>query len=376
MSDEQVVERGVFRRTILPLVALVSLSVAITWWLSTPDQRQDYLELLGLAEPESAPSDHPQPDVGDRSPTHDLRQPATCRPPTRETTDVDVHPVYRWQGPGGDWVFSDRPHPDIEAENISDRYRASEQFARVQVRGEGSRFPQQVRSVIGTDVEQMSRVLRDALDLPVRQIDLDIVLFGNSNAFAEAVAIPNALNRGVRGFYQHASNRIAILEQPGFEATRQIARHEASHAMLAGMFGTTPLWLDEGLAEVLTHVEITGQLRELKPHPAHVTQLRGQIITDDEDALTTLLRHDHTSWRMAPPFSTYSRAWGLVYTLLHDEPGRRLLRAVLAAQEATPCRAIDSIALVEAHYPGGMSALESQWRRRARTADWGAGLRF
>ena len=376
MWEQQTKKRGALRQIVLPLISLISISMAITWWLSSPDQRREYLAWMGWAEPESGPEERPLPEIGVRSTTHDLRPTAICRAPTRDTGDVDVQPVHRWRGPDGAWVFSDRPQAGSQAENISDRFRASEQFARVQVSGEGSRFPQQVRSVIGTDVEQMSRVLRDALDLPVRQINLDIVLYGDRTAFRAASSNPDTLSRGVQGFYQHGANRVAILEQPGFESTRRIARHEASHAMLAGMYGLTPLWLNEGLAEVMTRIEVTGQLRELTPHPAHVAQLRRQFKAATPGALATLLRHDHGSWRMHPSPVTYSRAWGLVYMLMLDSAGRDFLRAVFAAQEAAPCRAIDSMALVEAHYPGGMSSLEAQWRQRGRNGNWGAGLRF
>ena len=283
--------------------------------------------------------------------------------------------IYRWRGADGEWVFSDRRQQDRPAENLSNRYRANEQFARVQVRGEGSRFPDQIRSVIGNDVQQMSRILRDALDLPVRQIDLDIVLYGDRDAFRASSGDATSLSANVRGFYQSRTNMVAILELPGFEATRRVARHEASHAMLQGMYGSTPVWLNEGLAEVMTRLEVTGQLRELTVHTAHAATVKRRL-GGGTGELARLLRHDHASWRASAADATYPFAWSLVHELLRDAHGRALLRAVLDAQAAAPCRHIDSEALVRAHYPGGFRALEERWLRQAGTGNWGAALRF
>ncbi|MCC5873744.1 MAG: hypothetical protein JJU22_15185 [Gammaproteobacteria bacterium] len=361
----------------MTLLLLVGIGLGLSWYWSSPDQREAALIRLGLAPAQSDSEAGPQPlPISARSPFHDRRPMDRCRAPTRDTDDVDDHPVYRWRGEHGEWVFSDRPEPAADLEDLSDRYRAREQFARVQVRGEHSRFPAELRSVIGNDVEQMSRVLRDALDLPIRQIDLDIVLYRDRDSFASSSGNASALGRNVSGFYQHGTNQVSILEQPGFKATREVARHEASHAMLAGMYGVTPVWLNEGLAEVMTRLETRGQLRELTVHTAHARSVQRQFQSGGRGALETLLNHDHASWRLGPSTRTYPQAWSLVHELLRHEPGRRLIQAVLAAQEATPCRPIDSIALVQTHFPGGMTGLEQRWLRRARSGDWQAPLRF
>ncbi len=358
----------------IPLL-LVLMAMGLTWYWSSPEQREAALTWLGLVPPETELV-RPPLDIRARSPLHDQRPMDRCRAPTRDTREVDTQPVYRWRGEHGEWVFSDRPGPAAETEDLSTQYRPHEQFARVRLHGENSQFPAQLRSVIGTDVEHMSRVLRDALDLPVRQIDLDIVLYRDRETFAASSGNAATLGRQVRGFYQHATNRVSILEAPNFETTRQVARHEASHAMLAGIYGTTPIWLNEGLAEVMTRIEVTGQLREVTAHPAHSRSVQQQFRNGGSGALATLLSHDHVSWRLRPSTQTYAQAWSLVHELLRDESGRMLIRAVLAAQEATPCQPIDSIALVQAHFPGGLHALEARWLQRARSGDWQAALRF
>jgi hypothetical protein len=294
---------------------------------------------------------------------------ADCRAPTRDTFDVQRQPLYQWRDAEDRLVFGDRVPDGIAATSLGGAYTPMEQFARVSIASKGSRHAAEIASVIEADVAHMSRLLRDALQVPVRQIQLDITFYGSKEALP-VDPTSGAFTQNLAGFYQHGSNRVAVADQPDLEATRRVARHEASHALLAGIYGPTPLWLNEGLAEVMEMLEIAGQTRTIAVHRLHAAHLRAAFGEERSDALQALIAMNADAWNGSPSIETYAPAWALVHELLTHDAGRTLLSAVLSAQLANPCIVLDSAALIEDFYPGGLYALERRWLSRMREGNW------
>jgi hypothetical protein len=305
-------------------------------------------------------------DIGARAGTY-----ADCRPPTLATTDVARQRLYQWRDAEGRVVFGDRPPEDAVARNLSPAYAPGEQFARVTVTNEGSRFAGDLESVIGNDVEHMGRMLRDALQVPVRQIHLNMTLYPSAEVLREHHDV-SRLYRNLAGLYQQGRNAVSVADLRDFDATRRLARHEASHALLAGVYGPTPVWLNEGLAEVLSMLAVAGQTRSLDVHERHARNLQVTFRAWRPGALQTLLAMQPADWGRYEAIDTYAPSWALVYDLLSDAAGRTTLQAVLEAQLASPCSVLDSVSLIDTTFPGGVRALEQRWQQRMRDGGWQA----
>jgi hypothetical protein len=369
----------------LQLLLVLALAVAVTWWASTPAQRTAYVALLtgapvahtmppraaeaiGNGEGEkSDPATSPGPIAWHRPPAAAV----DCRAPTRSVTDVELDGVYRWTDDDGQVHFSDRPPVAVKAVDLSSQFAPSEQFARVSLTNAGSRFATEMQGALAADVAHMGRILRDVLEIPVRQIDLDVTLYGSADAMRAANSF-NIPTQHIAGVYEHGRNRVVIADQTDFEATRRVARHELSHAMLAGIYGYTPFWLNEGLAEAMSALDVVGHNRVLTVLRGYANHLRTDGALQAPRALATLLSLDATGWHANAWQQTYAPAWALVHELLSHADGRELIRAVLAEQQARPCEPLDSPAIVDAAYPGGLDALELRWQRRMRDGAWRA----
>ena len=108
-------------------------------------------------------------------------------------------------------------------------------------------------------------------------------------------------------------------------------RHEATHALLHGSFGTLPLWLDEGLAEYFeTDLAAADSERERIDH--FLADLKNGW-TPDLDRLQTL-----SDIRQMTP-RDYREAWAWVHLFLNDSSSRKFpLSMTLVEFGASPDR--------------------------------------
>jgi hypothetical protein len=239
----------------------------------------------------------------------------------------------------------------------------------VSVTSRGSRFASKLETVIEADVIAMRRLLQALLDVPLRPAHVDLTLYGSREAL-QADHSPDAFSATLAGFYLHGTNHVGVADQDDFDATRRVARHEATHALLAAVYGPTPVWLNEGLADAMETLRAVDRTPSLGVRGDHALRLREALGNGYVIDLRTLLAFDAPAWNARSALDTYAPAWALVHELLTHEAGRALVRVVLGTQLAYPCAVLDSIALVEDVYPGGVAALERRWQARMRHANW------
>lgn len=140
--------------------------------------------------------------------------------------------------------------------------------------------------------------------------------------------------------------------------TMNTAIHEATHIINAGLFGRTPRWFNEGLAEYFERIEVRGSagvvplapewLRELSRSSSRLP-LSGLLVADPED------------WRGPGRHAHYANSWALMHFLLepqHRPVAEKLLRELARDR----CDELDAVGFFQRHYPGGVSRLERDLR--------------
>ena len=365
-------------RTTLLYFLLTLASAGLVWLVMSERQREELLAAVGLLE--LATDTFTPAVIGSRSdfdtpPAASAAQaPGTgaygtprsmCRDRSRQITEVDREGIYRWEDDNGRPVFGDQPPPGIRARRLGE-YDADEQFSRVRFKDRGRRYGPRLKSVYPGDARTVARVLRSALALPIRQVDVTVTIEPPD----ARLTLRDGQGRHLTGLYRSGARDIFVKEQGTFAATRATARHETSHAMLAAMYGPTPTWLNEGLAEVMSTLKVSGQLATLEVDRQHAALLKARATEFGPGSLRALLSLDGRSWLETPMTRSYSASWSLVHLLMESSAGRAMISALLAAQSEAPCRPIDSTAIIDQTWPGGATALERSWLARLSSARW------
>ena len=212
------------------------------------------------------------------------------------------------------------------------------------------------------------------------------------------------------GFYRLRSNEAVVLYSPAYrDHALANAFHEISHLVTAWHLGSSPPWLNEGIAEYFETMsfepgavengyfqstdfqgtdfessysqssysqssysqssyfqssyfqskEIAGERARFKPSRAHLDLLRAQ----GPVPLDELLGIAGRDWTAEAPHRRYASAWSLIAFLMDSSPGRETLQALVRQAHAQRRAPAADLAPPLATYPGGRQALEAAWRR-------------
>lgn len=281
------------------------------------------------------------------------------KPPTQDIAQVSSSGVYRWTDDQGRVHFSDKPHE--QAQNISDRYRASMQGVKFSFEYPGWKGDASLAQELQREGELQYRILTRFLPRDAwRQINLNVLLFADQASYT-AYKEGQGLSQDWGAHYNNGVNRIYMPRTASHEQTLAIGRHEMTHAMLAGMVGTLPVWLNEGLAEYMEGLDWQMSAASVSLNPALLPWLQ-QAGTQPADVLS--LSHDDFSSRDMT--THYRQSAALVYFLLSEAEGQRWLQRTLADYWRSPCSPFNAQRAF-ASYTGGLNGLYrdyQQWLNR------------
>lgn len=180
------------------------------------------------------------------------------------------------------------------------------------------------------------------------------------NRFAELYEGPVPENTDTSGFYRMRENEAVVLYSPyRRHDTLATTLHELSHLFTAWHLGTTPAWLNEGLAE---HFETLDSRGEFRISAEHVVVLR----RDGPTPFDRLLRLKQAEFVQKDARQRYASAWALVTFLLESEGGLSALQELLQEVHAQRCDTSRPRLLALGAYPGGAEQLEQDWNAWVR----------
>jgi tetratricopeptide (TPR) repeat protein len=205
-------------------------------------------------------------------------------------------------------------------------------------------LPQPALRALASDLEALESLLAglNPADLPPPP-PAKLLIFATDAAFADhAPHAADGTPAPVSGFFMghpHGDFIVASGAQP--QELRSVLYHEALHRYLRHHLPQAPLWLNEGLAEFYSTLEVgRGEALVGRPVAAHLARLR----RESRRPLDALLRAGADSHPMAHdrrPAAFYAESWALVHSLLGADGGRAavaryagLLRAGHDAVEA------------------------------------------
>jgi hypothetical protein len=214
----------------------------------------------------------PAPAVGDRiAHGDDPCAVGAARNPSRSGA---ARPVHRFVDENGRVTFSDRAPVGATSQRLNPRgdlgvSRFSADYEMV-----GFQPPTGFQHQLEIDLDGVFHFLADDLGLrDVQPVHLRLRIIDGRGRFAGLASDTRLQN--VNGFYRHREN-LAAVRWMGEERTRAVARHEIAHLALGNWLGRTPLWLNEGLAEVVETMRFQQSFALADAPARRLEQLRRQ----------------------------------------------------------------------------------------------------
>lgn len=193
----------------------------------------------------------------------------------------------------------------------------------------------------------------------LRKVDLNLVIYPNRATYLQYANSSTGRNmERTSGFYSARNNEAVTYIQPRREATLNTARHEATHVIVTGILGLVPPWLNEGLAEYFSFLDIIGQVERVTADETALQLARASLRSGYPRRLRDFLSLGSEEWGGARQSTHYALAGGLLFFLMDNTERRRVLAALLSTTAAQYCRKLDTSALLDEFYPGGIASLE------------------
>ncbi len=286
---------------------------------------------------------------------------AACKArPTQEVSRVETS-IYRWTDATGQVHFSDKKpaagsaevynagKPELDYFDLAINYRGQNvvPFLQDQLRGQATSIYKIFTDFVGSE--------------QLKHVQLNIVMFPDAASFHQyAEATTGLTNPNVGGFYSTLTNEAVTFIYPDDNRTMEVAKHEATHVIAMGIMGTMPLWLNEGLAEYFSKLNVRSQFSQVLVHDDWLPLARATMRSGYPQRFAEFLKLTPETWRTANEENNYSLAWSLVYYMMGTDAGRQTLTSLMRQMTEQYCQPIDSAEALARAYPGGLSALEKE----------------
>ena len=269
--------------------------------------------------------------------------------------------VYKWKDSKGQMHISDKFPENIIYHDLTIQNIQSESFFSLNMDSRYSKLPVFASDRMKRDVNQIYKILNKNVGVSqLNPITLNLKLFddkGMFNAYKKKVA-PNMGTAG--GFYISRLNEASVYTSKNDERMYEVTRHEATHAIVNGAFGSIPIWLNEGLAEYFEALSFKNTMtRIIKPDNAHLKLL-------SKSSLPSLASHFNITneqwYSESSKNKHYALGWSLVYFMMSSKQDKQFLKLMLDHLAYNYCKPFSDIQYINKHYPGGLSGFEHNWR--------------
>lgn len=366
-----------FIKNIIVLVFFISLPLLAKYYYSDPQERERYISWIrsyldgSLEQKVQRAKTEIQQLVPEKLMTRidegaeQFQQVANCgKTKTLDVKEGADRAIYRWVDDQGQVHFSDQePGKLRNSDKLSIHYPERKRYFSLKLIEDTNSLPAFIRDKVSADVRQIYGILSRDMELDhLRQVMLNVRVIETQQAFQEYKSrVAPQINTN-SGFYTSKDNEAVVFQGSDPEAMRAVVRHEATHVIVAGLYGYTPVWFNEGLAEYFEYLEISGQLRQISPVQHHLSYLQGSLASNNLMALKDYIELTPQQWYGGDLKNNYALAWSMVYFLMSHREGKQLLQGMMNSLAENYCWQFSSTQYLEQHYPGGLTALDRQWR--------------
>ncbi len=278
-----------------------------------------------------------------------------CRPSAIGTISKrDGGEIYTWKDENGKLFFGDKPPQNIAQVDSVD-VEGERQFFEMKLETGDFPLPLAFQEKLTLHINKSYSVLENLLPRELLQkVQLNLWLFRDKRQYGSfqqehAPKLVGASN----GFHSSKRNIAAVLYRND-EQLLTTSVHEAVHVMNAGMFGFLPRWLNEGIAEYLEHIHVSGQ-------SVRLPVMKGwyRLVKDKPISLESLFSSQYSDWQGDEINRLYGNSWAVVFFLMQSKEGKSLITRFLVESAKEPCKEAKMQDFVYRYYPGGMTQLQN-----------------
>lgn len=278
--------------------------------------------------------------------------------------------VYEWQDDNGQTQISDKP-PTQNYSALRAQTLYVENFFDLSLDSSQAQLPAFLQNHIQAGVTKTYKTFSDVIKVAqLKKIHLNLKFISDKNQFhAYRMQVAPDSSSKATGFYTSRLNQSTIWAVGDKHHMTRITLHEATHAMVAAMFGDIPIWLNEGMAGFFEKMVITGeQTYTFATNDEHLQLLRHSRLP----SLRSHFAQTHADWNHINNSDlNYAIDWSLIFYLMSRSDGRQFLRYMLDDMAVNYCQRFDALSFINNHYAGGLNQLEANWRQWLKTAPSG-----
>lgn len=269
--------------------------------------------------------------------------------------EVSGPQIFKWVDEHGKTHFGDRRPQHSPSQTVA--VDARTHYFNLNLHTDSKHFPPYFRDRLTARVNKAYDVLAKLITAnELHQVDVNLWVFSSRTAYDSFYSRhATGVASNSQGFHNSLNNVAAALHKTDKQVLATSV-HEAVHVMNAGMFGSLPRWLNEGMAEYLENIKVYGQSADVLVRGDWLRQIQRSRLS-----INYLLSADGDQWQDHNRSSLYGHSWALVYFLMSDQEGRNTLSKYLIATAEAPCRTLDARAYLQRNYAGGVATLERRF---------------
>ncbi len=271
----------------------------------------------------------------------------------RESLDDNL--IFSWTDENGVTHFSNTLYGANKDVRVLDEYKANLRPFVLNI-SSNQQLPNQFETQVTIGIKKIYHILSLYMEKQhLREVSVNLT-FAHSKKDYQIIqqAKAPALTQS-QGFYTSNGNFAAVWFR-NEEQAKSTAIHEATHVINSGLFGVSPKWLNEGLAEYFERMNIFGLAVKVSPRDwrkfPEVIQMR----------LSRLLAENPRDWQGKSQSSMYLASHSIVHFLMSSPKGKVIIKKLFVHLAENRC-AKTNIRGVLNQYPNGISALEREWRQ-------------
>ncbi|MCH9696650.1 MAG: DUF1570 domain-containing protein [Gammaproteobacteria bacterium] len=280
--------------------------------------------------------------------------------PVEKVSVKKAKKIYRWKDNTGKVHFGDSAFHSAEAESVQLKHRKELDYFSLKITGDEQ--PTRFSDQLSTRINKVFLLLSDMIPRDnLQKVTVDLKLFNNAKDYQEYSRLFNRfLGKTTDGYYMMSLNQAVVFKRNERQAGL-VALHESTHVINAGIFGFLPRWMNEGIAEYIETMTVTGQAVQI--HPNRNWTRNGVIRKNKLVSFNELLSASYSDWDSSKKASYYATSWALIYFLMDSEEDQQWLGELLSEKAQKRCQRSISLELIDNRYPGGVYHLQQRFNQ-------------
>ena len=262
--------------------------------------------------------------------------------------------IYSWTDENGQIHFTDDDRQNAQHDIALTQYQEPEYSFELEVNSTGGKLPLFYKDKVTAAIKKVSNIYKSYLPHSgVAPVKVNLTLAKSKASYKHLQAKYAPKLGPSQGFYVARQN-MAVVHHKNDRQAHQTSVHESVHVLNAGLFGPTPRWFNEGMAEYFESIEMSGLSAKI---PARDWQ---RTLAGKQLSLNALLNSKRQTWAGSQQSSMYAQSHSLIHFLMSTKQGKQTITALLAHMVQTRCEPSDPKSILR-RYPGGLNTLQNDW---------------